>query len=198
MDLELKRSSLSDALDSSTSAPEASLRTARGGRPRNSAIRDNCRKPNDDESSHDQEGNRYYYYKHCTTFRSASTAGLWGHLKHHGIQKPTESLHRAISKGAIKEVENLYAQLLKNGQTKLLDTAILARSIDQQLFDQALLDMIIVQRLPYRIVEHKTFHKFCAALNRQSETFIPTSHNTIAARIQNIFPEIKDIVRKAL
>ncbi len=92
----------------------------------------------------------------------------------------------------------LYSKLLLESSSTELNQEVLKRTINQQIIDQTLLDLIIVRRLPFSIVEWPEFRHFCVALNQESSPFIPTSHNTIAKRIHDYFPDAKDIIRKAL
>ena len=97
-------------------------------------------------------------------------------------------------------VEQLYTKLLLrlgNGQDDL-DQEILKRTVDQQIVNQTLLDLIIVRRLPFSCVEWPEWHAFVQALNPQGQIFMPTSHNTIKQRNEAWFPEAKHIVRKRL
>jgi hypothetical protein len=166
---------------------------------RTSPIHNYTRKPVGDEPKRDEKDNLLYYCK--WDHRSySSTNGLWVHLKsEHGIEKPTAS--RTKSDIAEENINQQYQALVEKGETeglKALDDDVLERSINQKLVDLALLDLIIVRRLPFSIVEWDEFHQFCKALNRKSPSHIPSSHNTITSRIKDHFPECQDIVRKVL
>jgi hypothetical protein len=51
----------------------------------------------------------------------------------------------------------------------------------QNTIKQALLDLIIVQRLPFLYVEWLEFYTFIKALNREAPLIIPIHHLTITA-----------------
>lgn len=91
-----------------------------------------------------------------------------------------------------------YNRLYEQGQTAEFDQSVLDHTINVKLVLQALIDLIVVRRLPLRIVEWPEFHRFCATLNPTSPAKLPSSHHTIKKRIEETFPEAKDIVRRAI
>jgi len=95
---------------------------------------------------------------------------------------------------AADNVNELYQALLERGKAEGIQKEILQQSINQQVVDQALLDLIIVRCLPFSIVEWPEFQAFCVALNRESPSYIPMSHNTIVTRIEKQFEEAKNII----
>ena len=140
----------------------------------------------------------YYYCKYCTTGSSTSTSGLRSHIrsKHQEIQ--LSNARSTSAEVSITQVVAYYKQLCEQGQTADFDQLVLDRTIKQKLVFQALVDLIVVRRLPLRIVEWPEFHRFCAALNPTSPAKLPSSHHTIKKRITETFPEAKDIVRRTL
>jgi hypothetical protein len=97
-------------------------------------------------------------------------------------------------------IEALYNKLLLQlGHSKdELDHEIFRRSVNQQVVDQTLLDLFIIRRLSFSCVEWPEWHAFIRALNPQGHIFIPTSHNTVKARLDISFQQSKDVVRKRL
>jgi hypothetical protein len=74
--------------------------------------------------------------------------------KEHDIERSIAS--RTKSDIAEDNVNRLYQALVKKDETKSLkklNQDVLERSINQQLVNQALLDLIIVRRLSFSIVE---------------------------------------------
>jgi hypothetical protein len=164
-----------------------------------SPIHEHCRTPTPDERKERPEA-KWIWCKHCPKYHAQNTSNMRQHLENvHGITigKAPDS---GIRTTATETVEALYAKLLlRLGDSKdNLDQEILRRTVNQQVVDQALLDLIIVRRLPFSCVEWPEWHTFVQALNPQSHTFMPTSHNTIKQRIGAWFPQAKDIVRKRL
>lgn len=139
-----------------------------------------------------------YYCKYCESGSSTSTTGLRSHIRTNHKDIEVKDARPTVSTASIKEVIEMYDRLYKERQTSELDQLVLHRTIDIQLVLQALIDLIIVRRLPFRIVEWPEFHRFCAALNPSSPARIPSSHQTIKKRIEEVFPEAKDIVRRAI
>ena len=70
--------------------------------------------------------------------------------------------------------------------------------VHRSTIKQALLDLIIVRRLPFSCVEWPEFHAFVKALNLEAPSIIPTHYSTIIAWILEHFVESQDIVRKVL
>ncbi len=140
----------------------------------------------------------YYYCKYCTTGHSTSTSGLRSHIrtKHKDIQ--LEDARPTLAVASIAQITAYYERLYEQGQTSDFDLLVLNRTVNTKLVLQALIDLIVVRRLPLRIVEWPEFHRFCATLNPSSPTKLPSSHHTIRKRIEETFPEAKDIVRKSI
>jgi hypothetical protein len=63
---------------------------------------------------------------------------------------------------------------------------------------QALLDLIIVQRLPFSCVEWPKFHAFVKALNQEAPLIILVHYLTITVWILEHFTKSQDIVQKVL
>lgn len=125
----------------------------------------------------------YYYCKYCTIGHSISTLGLRSYIrtKHKDVQ--LEDARPTLAVASIAQVTACYERLHEQGQTSDFDLLVLNRAVNTKLVFQALIDLIVVRRLPLRIVEWPEFHRFCAALNLSSRTKLPSSHYTIKKRI---------------
>jgi hypothetical protein len=75
----------------------------------------------------------------------------------------------------------LYTKLLEKGQIEGLEGEVLKRTVHRNIVKQALLDLIIVRRLPFSCVEWPEFHAFVKALNREAHSIIPIYYSTITA-----------------
>jgi hypothetical protein len=106
----------------------------------------------------------------------------------------------AVRATATDSIEALYTKLLiQLGSSKdNLDQEILRRTVNQEVVNQTLLDLLIVRRIPFSCVEWPEWHAFVQALNPQGQIFMPTSHNTVKSRLDTLFLQSKDIVRKRL
>jgi hypothetical protein len=180
---------------SSNFQSESSITASSIGRPKTSDIHNHTRTARKGEPARTEKNQLIYYCKYCD-HSALSTSGLRSHLKaKHQIQNEPRRTKQQIAEQSVTE---LYDILLAANRAKDLDQEVLTRTIDQQLVSQTLLDLIILHRLPFRIVQWPEFHNFCYALNPQSSTFIRTSHTSIKEQIKQHFLEKKDVVRKAL
>ena len=166
---------------------------------KSSPVHEHCRTPTSDERK-EKPGSKWIWCKYCPKYPAQNTSNMRQHLENvHGItiSRMPDSIIRTT---ATETVEALYAQLLLRlgGSKDDLDKEILRRTVNQQVVNQTLLDLIIVRRLPFSCVEWPEWHAFIQALNPQGHAFMPTSHNTIKQRIETWFPQAKDIVRRRL
>ena len=56
-------------------------------------------------------------------------------------------------------------------------------ALDRKLIETTLLNMIVNKCLPFRLVESEEFQAFCHALNRNSLSFLPGHHSTVASKV---------------
>jgi hypothetical protein len=127
---------------------------------------------------------------------SKSTTHFRNHyLNNHGIQIELNSKeNRTID--AADAYKLLYAKL--QGQHPDLDNQILKNAINAQASKKALLELILVQNLSFRLVETEEFQTFCYSLNPQAVGMLPSNHQTISNQAKEMFPSEKDIVRKVV
>ena len=52
------------------------------------------------------------------------------------------------------------------------------------MIDEALISLIVVQNLPFAIVEWPEFHTLCQALNSESEGMITTAHSIVTKKLE--------------
>jgi hypothetical protein len=142
-----------------------------------------------DEEKRDLKGKLCYGCNYCEHISSGSS-GIRYHLKHlHQIDVDTAP--KARQKEELSNITALYAQLVEKNATPELDQAVLQRMIEKKMVDEALLNLIIVRRLPFRMVEWPEFRNFCITLNPESPAHIPQNHSTITNRISKYFPRHK-------
>jgi hypothetical protein len=126
---------------------------------------------------------------------------LRSHLKkQHGIEwSPDENNRRASARDeGEKSIQDLYERLLAKGEIQGLEGEILKRTVQQDVIKQALLDLIIVRRLPFSCVEWPELHAFVKVINKEAPSFLPSHHSTITDWIHSQFSEAQDIVRRVL
>jgi len=112
---------------------------------------------------------RYFcrYYPQDSKGHHSSTVGLQGHLRKHEIEwNLVENQERTTAKdqgeGYLSE---LYQKLLARGEVQGFEGEFLKHMVHQNIIKQALLDLIIIRRLPFSCVEWPEFHAFVKALN---------------------------------
>ena len=66
------------------------------------------------------------------------------------------------------------------------------------MIDRALVSLIVVGNLSFRMVERPEFHTFCQLLNPKANTVIPMTYSTIGRKIDQAFQTHKDSIRKKL
>lgn len=196
------RSAYLSAIEIEADTDSASIdRTTKTSR-QTSSIHKHCRTATKEEK---KQTKKTYFCKYCPPQDSkghhASTNGLQRHLeKKHDIQWSTaENDHRTTARDqGEKSVQDLYEKLLAKGEVQGLEGEVLKRTVQQNTVKQALLDLIIVRRLPFSCVEWPEFHAFVKAINREAPPFLPVHHSTIADWIHNTFSEAQDVVRRVL
>jgi hypothetical protein len=167
-----------------------------------SSIHKHCRPTTKEEKTRTRKS---YFCKYCPPQDEkgyhTSTQGLQGHLRrHHDIQwSPEENDIRTTARDlGANSLQVLYSTLQEKGEVEGLEGEILKLTIERNTVKQTLLDLVIVRRLPFSLVEWPEFHAFVKALNREATPFIPTHHSTITKWILDHYLESKDTVRKAL
>jgi hypothetical protein len=145
-----------------------------------------------------------YFCKYCPPQdpkgHYASTVGLQGHLRKHDIEWSTEENNpctTARDQGE-KSIQDLYEKLLAKGEVQGLEGEVLKHTVEQNTVKQALLDLIIVQQLPFSCVEWPEFYALIRAVNQEAPSFIPVHYSTITDWIYNSFSEAQDIVQRVL
>ena len=99
---------------------------------------------------------------------------------------------------ALMQLEQLYLRAQSSGQTEAIDAQVFAKQLDQDIINEALITLIIVQNVSFRIVESPEFHVFCQVLNPQSHGFVTTAHSQIGRKIRELWQTHKDTIRKKL
>jgi hypothetical protein len=166
-----------------------------------SSIHKHTRTATKEEKAHTK---KRYFCKYCPPQdpkgHHSSTVGLQGHLRKHNIEwNPAENQEHTTAKDqGERSLLELYQMLLARGEVQGLEGEVLKRTVHRNTIKQALLDLIIVRRLPFSCVEWPEFHAFVKALNREAPSIIPVHHSTITAWILEHYTESQDIVRKVL
>jgi hypothetical protein len=143
---------------------------------------------------------RIKYCIHCIephSYGTSVTTNMRNHLnsKHQII---VESASSPVQTATINQLQQLYSKAELTGQTETIDTQVLRKVLDQDIINEALISLIIVRNLPFRLVEWPEFHTFCQVINPQSHDYITVAHSQIPKKIHQLWQSRKDIVRKKL
>lgn len=115
-----------------------------------------------------------------------------------GAQRRTIVVQQRGTRERDRSIQDLYERILAKGEVQGLEGEVLKRTVQQDAIKQALLDLIIVRRLPFSCVEWPELHAFVKAINREAPSFLPLRHSTITDWIRAQFSEAQDIVRRVL
>jgi hypothetical protein len=81
------------------------------------------------------------------------------------------------------EIISQFRQLLKQageqGHMEEIEEEVMRKTLVQDAIDNALVDLIVVHNLPYRLVEWPEFHTFYMTLNPQAIDCLCRAHSTI-------------------
>jgi len=179
------------SLDSFESLEVSSTQTSRKN---TSSIHQYCRTPSKDEPERDNQNRKLYYCSLCT-YSASSTTNIRYHL-HSKHQIESDKAIPRTKATAASQLQDLWKQASADNQSNELNSLILKSILNKQVLDQALINLIVVRNLPFRIVEWPEFHAFCQALNPESVSYVTTAHSAVSTLIQNSFQLQKDIVRK--
>jgi len=117
------------------------------------------------------------------------------HLKgKHNID--VETSVSQVQVAALEQLEQLYLRAKSLGQAENIDDQVFKNQLNQDIVNEALISLIVVRNLPFRMVEWPEFHALCQVLNPKSESFITTAHSQIGRKIKEAWHIHKDTVRK--
>jgi len=138
----------------------------------------------------EQESRPKIYYTPVTTnFRN--------HLKsEHSVivRRELSPLQGSI----VDQLQQLYLQAESTDQTSEIDILALQKHLNRDVIYEALISLIVVRSLPFRLVEWPEFHALCQVLNPESKGFITTAHSQVAKKLEEAWLSHKDIVRRKL
>jgi hypothetical protein len=103
-----------------------------------------------------------------------------------------------VQQATIDQLQRLYIRAESSGQTQQIDTQVLQKILNQDAIDEALVSLIVVRNLSFRLVESPEFHALCRVLNPESYGYIITAHSSVPKKIERSWQAQKDVVRKKL
>jgi hypothetical protein len=82
------------------------------------------------------------------------------HLKavHNIIVNATQS---QLQQTVAEQLKQLYTQAERTDSTSEVDKQVFCKRLDNTTIDEALVSLIVVRNLPFRLVEWPEFHTFC-------------------------------------
>jgi hypothetical protein len=150
----------------------------------------------------DDEDPDYLYCTRCTDpdkkpYGSNIATNMKNHLAraHEIIIEKTAGKIQAT---VVQQLKQLYLQAEVSGQTDEIDTQVFQSYLNQEVIDEALVSLIVVRNLPFRMVEWPEFHTLCQTLNPESKDLITTAHSQVIKKIKTCWNSHKDIVRRDL
>jgi hypothetical protein len=99
---------------------------------------------------------------------------------HKTIIKPEIS---RIQVTTLQQLQQLYLQVHATSQTSTIDDQVFQNYLNKEVIDKALVSLVVVQNLAFKLVEAPKFHVVCQALNPKADSMIPKSHTTIRYKI---------------
>jgi len=121
--------------------------------------------------------------------------------KHINRKHPHITIEKSVSKNqeAVQEqLRQLYRQAKNNGDTEDFNLEVLEACLNVPALLEALVALIVVRNLSYRIVEWPEFQAFCQVLNKAAKDEVPTAHSTIAIHVREAWGKHKDTVRQVV
>ena len=139
----------------------------------------------------DNEDPAVKYCNYCTDpntliYFSSISSNMRKHLKskHAIVVKVTPG---QIQTKTLQQLQQLYLKAESSSQTEEIDAQVFENHLDQDVINEALVSLIVVQNLPFQMVEWPEFHTLCQVLNPKSDTFITTAHSMIGIKIAQAF-----------
>ena len=185
--------SSSITIDSLESLEISSTQTSRRNK---SIVHHYYRKPSENELVRDSQNRKLYYCSLCS-YNASSTTNIRYHLQSKHEIEPNRSIPRTKATAA-NQLRELWKQASIDNQSTEFNSLILKSVLNRDVLDQALVNLVVVRSLPFRVIEWPEFHAFCQALNPELVSYITTTHSAISKSIQQSFQVQKDIVRKKL
>ena len=103
----------------------------------------------------DREDSRLKFCIHCTGTSPYSTA-VSTNMRIHLESKYGIIVDRTpgpIQAETVRQLQQLYTRAQSLGQTEEIDTQVYRKHLNQDIIDKALITLIIVQNLPFRVIK---------------------------------------------
>src|SRR6266487_103807 len=123
---------------------------------------------------------------HPAPYYTSISTNMRRHLRRHHeitVESSVGSVQGATLE-QLEQLERLYLNAKSSGQTEEIDAQVFEKQLNQNAINEALVSLIAVRNLPFRMVEWPEFHTFCQVLNPKSGHFITTAHSQIGRKIR--------------
>lgn len=145
-----------------------------------------ARLPQEGEDGYGTSQTKYCIHCEGVPYGTSVTTNMRHHLRtKHDIT--VETLPGAVQKATIDQLQKLYNKAESSGHTKEIDDQVLQKFIRQEVINEALVTLIIVRNLSFRLVEWPEFHALCRVLNPMSESYLISAHSTVPKRIETLW-----------
>jgi len=129
--------------------------------------------------------------------RRISNTNLRNHLKlKHQIIPAVSNSSTKVT--VCEKLKQLYNKASAQNNITKFNSHVLKKILSKDVIKQALLNLIIIQNLPFRAVKWPELYILCQALNPELRSYIPVSYTTVAKIVNNSFQSQMDTVRKKL
>ena len=114
---------------------------------------------------------------------------------HKTVIKPEIS---RIQVTTLQQLQQLYLQVHATGQTSTIDDQVFQNYLNKEVINEALVSLVVVQNLAFKLVEAPEFHIVCQAFNPKAGIVILNAYTMIGYKVIKAFQDHKDVVRKKL
>ena len=98
----------------------------------------------------------------------------------------------------IQQLQQLYLKVEESGQTQEINTQVFRKYLNLDAIKEALVSLIVVRSLPFRLVEWPEFHVLCQLLNPEAKGVMTTAYSTVSNLLNESWTTHKDVVRRKL
>jgi hypothetical protein len=132
-------------------------------------------------------------------YATTVTTNQRNHLKSkHSVTIEVERELSPLHSEVIEQLQQLYLKAESSGKTSEIDTKVFQRYLHRATIDEALISLVVMRNLPFRIVEWPEFHTLCRVLNPESIHFLTTAHSEVRRKLGYSWISSKDIIRRKL
>ena len=138
-----------------------------------------------------------YYCKYCPSYGAQNTTNFRQHLRRkHGLD--IEPPSRSVNSSSSLAIQALSNQASIVGRYSPSDLEALKRCFNKQVVTEAIISLVIMHSLSFRLIESDKFHTFCKSLNAATTNEVIASHSILWNHIKKSWLIKRDIIQKIL